>query len=209
MTQLTPKQLEFLNYVRGYQTEHGYAPSQQVIANHFGYSSLGTVQNYLVRLQRHGYLKKAWNARHGIEVQDPERKQVIAATGIQELPLVGRVAAGLPIEAITDNQVVEVPSSMLKQGEHFVLKVCGDSMIEEGIMENDLAVIRKQQTANNGQTVVALWNNAATIKKYYNYSDRIELHPANPAYEPIIVRADGVSQIQIEGVLVGLIRNLD
>ncbi len=125
------------------------------------------------------------------------------------LPLVGRVAAGAPIEAIEQQQMVEVPATMLKSGEHFVLQVCGDSMIEDGILEDDLAIIRKQGSANNGQTVVALIDNAATIKKYFRYTDRVELHPANPAYAPIVVQQNEPHDFKIEGILVGVIRNLD
>lgn len=206
---LTKKQREFLDYLENYSEEFGYAPSQQEMAAHFGFSSLGTVQNYLVRLERHGFLRKTWNARHGIEVIGSPKMEAIPASAI--LPLVGRVAAGAPIEAIDQDQQqhVEVPATMLKQGEHFVLQVFGDSMIEDGILENDLAIIRKQATAHNGQTVVALLDNAATIKKYYNYADRVELHPANPAYAPIVVQQTEPHDFKIEGVLVGVIRNLD
>lgn len=204
---LTRKQKEFLDFLEAYTGEYGYAPSQQEMAAHFGFSSLGTVQNYLVRLERQGFVRKTWNARHGIEVIASEKMEPIPTATV--LPLVGRVAAGAPIEAIDQQQTVEVPASMIRQGEHFVLQVCGDSMIEDGILEDDLAIIRKQSSANNGQTVVALLDNAATIKKYFRYTDRVELHPANPAYAPIVVQQDEPHDFKIEGVLVGVIRNLD
>lgn len=201
---LTPKQKDFLDYLASYATENGYAPSQQEMAKHFGFSSLGTVQNYLVRLEGLGLIKKSWNARHGIEVV----QEKTAAT-ITELPLVGLVAAGAPIESLDVQESVEVPSSLLRRGEHFVLRVKGDSMVDEGIMENDLAIIRKQTNATNGQTVVALIDNAATIKKYFRFRDRVELHPANPRYQPIVVNGEGTRDFRIEGILVGLIRKLN
>lgn len=200
---LTPKQKDFLDFLEGYVAEHGYAPAQQEMAKHFGFSSLGTVQNYLVRLERLGLVRKAWNARHGIELVKSK-----APAEAVELDLVGFVAAGAPIEHLEQREVVEVPSSLLKRGEHFVLRVKGDSMVEEGIMENDLAIIRKQTTAQNGQTVVALIDNAATIKKFFRFSNRVELHPANPAYKPIVVDSAERKDFRIEGVLVGLIRKL-
>lgn len=202
-SRLTPKQKDFLDFIDRFVQEQGFAPSQQEIARHFGFRSLGTVQNYLVRLERLGLLRKAWNARHGIEVVKPEKR-----TEALELPLLGFVAAGLPIEAVENREVVEVPSSLLKQGEHFVLRVKGDSMIDEGILEGDLAIIRKQRTATNGQTVVALLDNAATIKKYFRRGERIELRPANPAYAPILLDSARSLDFRIEGVLVGLIRRL-
>lgn len=204
---LTRKQKEFLDFLEIYTEEYGYAPSQQEMASHFGFSSLGTVQNYLVRLERQGFVRKTWNARHGIEVIGSPKMDAVPAAAV--LPLVGRVAAGAPIEAIDQHREVEVPATMLKQGEHFVLQVCGDSMIEDGILEDDLAIIRKQNTAINGQTVVALIDNSATIKKYFRYTDRVELHPANPAYAPIVVQKNEPHDFKIEGILVGVIRNLD
>ncbi len=101
-----------------------------------------------------------------------------------------------------------MPASLLGLGEHFVLEVSGDSMIEDGILNGDYVVIRKQSTAQNGQTVVAVWNQEATIKKFFQKSGRVELHPANSAYKPMIISAQSGSDFQIKGILVSLIRNL-
>jgi repressor LexA len=178
-----------------------------LIAQHFGFKSLGTVQHYLVQLGNQGYLQKSWNARRGTRIGNTRTSF--------ELPLLGRVAAGRPIEAIESRDTVEVPSFMISRGatgprghipQHFVLQVQGDSMIEEGILEGDYVVFRKQATANNGQTVVALINNEATIKKYFKRKDKIELHPANDAYKPIIV--DHGEDFRIEGILAGVIRKI-
>lgn len=199
---LTPKQKEVLEFIEGWAQNHGYAPSQVEIAKHFGFKSLGTVQNYLVRLERQGVLKKSWNAKRSLEVVRPE--PLVQAI---ELPLLGRVAAGRPIEALESDESVEVPKSMLRSGEHYVLRVVGDSMIEEGILSGDLVIIKKSKDADNGQTVVALVDNEATIKKYYKRNKSIELHPANPAYEPIIIDSLRAStSFRIEGLFVGLLR---
>ena len=215
---LTPKQKAMLDFIQAYAGSHGYAPSQQEIAKHFGFKSLGTVQNYLVRLERQGILRKTWNARRGMKVTEtpphvskaaPLPIQAMASQVIQ-LPLLGRVAAGRPIEAVQSNEHLDVPASMIKGGSHFVLRVTGDSMIEEGILHGDYVVIRKQSAANNGQTVVALIGNEATIKKFYRKGSRVELHPANPAYHPLIIESLVEStEFKIEGVLVGLIRRVD
>lgn len=183
---------------------------------------MGTVQNYLVRLERQGVLRKTWNARRGVEptapfITSPQNQSDgsgISAVGAVplpiSLPLLGLVAAGKPIEAILDHETLEVPASMIKGGTHFVLKVSGNSMIEDGIFNGDYVVIKKQPSANNGQTVVALVGNEATIKRFYRRGSHVELHPANPAYQPLIIDSlVETREFKIEGVLVGLIRRYD
>lgn len=197
---LTPKQKQILDYLTHYREKHGYAPSQHEIAKHFGFKSLGTVQNYLVRLERQGVLQKTWNARRGMQVLPPSQPQRTSSAVAVPLPLLGRVAAGRPIEAITTDETLEVPSSL--RGD-FVLKVTGDSMIEDGILDGDYVIIQKQSTAESGQTVVALIHNEATIKRYHPRGGRVELHAANPAYKPIIVER---GDFRIEGVLKGVLR---
>jgi len=212
---MTPKQREVLEFILSYSEKHGYAPSQQEIANHFGFKSLGTVQNYLVRLERQGFLRKAWNARRGTQVVAAATPTTQGATpgnsGAVPLPLLGRVAAGRPIEALENDQTVDVPEAMLRKGgDSFVLRVSGDSMIGDGILDGDYVIIRKQAQAANGQTVVAMLGNEATIKRYHRRGSQIELHAANPAYAPIVVDAERArTGFRIEGVLVGLIRSVE
>ena len=166
-----------------------------------------------------GFLQKAWNARRGLSVSvsvsvsvsaEPQPQvQVnrVESALVQSLPLLGRVAAGRPIEAIQSPEMIEVPASLLrKSGEHFILKVQGDSMIGDGILDGDFVVIRKQSTAENGETVVALIENEATIKRYQKHRSQIELHAANPAYPAIQVKPG--ARFKIEGILAGLIRKL-
>jgi repressor LexA len=120
------------------------------------------------------------------------------------LPMAGVVAAGSPIEPIPQTEFVDVPPGMTSGKEHFALRVKGQSMRDEGILPGDLVILRKQATARNGQTVVGLLNQEATLKKYYRKATRIELHPANAAMDPIIVKAK--DDFQIQGVVVGIIR---
>lgn len=124
-----------------------------------------------------------------------------------QIPMVGVVAAGSPIEAILQAELVEVPPTMLQTGENFALRVKGESMLDEGILPGDLVIIHRQQTARNGQTVVALVNQEATIKKYYRKEQQVELHPANASMVPIIVSPS--DEFVIEGVLIGVIRYCD
>lgn len=122
-----------------------------------------------------------------------------------EIPMAGLVAAGSPIEPVLQSDLVEVPPSMLRGGETFALRVKGESMKDDGILPGDLVVVRRQEHARNGQTVVALVNQEATIKTYYKKDTHIELHPANAAMQPIIVTAN--DQFHIEGILIGVIRH--
>ncbi len=140
---LTPKQKRVLEFIRDYSRARGYAPTQQEIARRFGFRSLGTVQNYLTRLEREGLIRRRWNGKRALQVLDPE------PTGL-EVPLLGYVAAGRPIEAVETPDTTEVPSGMLRAGEHFVLRVRGDSMVDEGILDGDYVVVRRQATAGNG-----------------------------------------------------------
>jgi repressor LexA len=198
MSPITPKQKKILEFIRSHAEREGYPPSQQEIARAFGFRSLGTVQNYLVRLEREGLLSRQWNARRGMRVLRPEGRGV-------ELPLAGTVAAGRPIEAVETPDTIEVPASMVGAGENFVLRVQGDSMVGDGILDGDFVVVRKQAAAENGQTVVALIRGEATVKRLQRKRGRIELHPANPAMQPIIV--EGEESFRIEGVVVGVIRH--
>ncbi|WP_020676923.1 transcriptional repressor LexA [Geopsychrobacter electrodiphilus] len=198
MSPITPKQKKVLDFVEAYIAREGCSPSQKEIAQAFGYSSLGTVQNYLIRLEREGFLAKDWNARRGMRLLRPKGNSF-------ELPLAGSVAAGKPIEAVETHDSIEVPASMVGPGENFVLRIQGDSMIGDGILSGDYVVVRKQASAENGQTVIALLGDEATVKRFYRKGEQIELHPANPSMLPIRVEDD--ENFRIEGVVVGVIRH--
>jgi len=196
---MTPKQKRILDFIHTYRERHGYAPSQREIADAFGYRSLGTVQNFLVRLEREGHLARDWNAKRALRPVGAPHASAL------ELPLVGSVAAGRPIEAVNIPDSLEVPPSMVGHGEHFVLRVRGDSMIGDGILDGDYVVVRKQATADSGQTVVALIDGEATVKRLHKRGETIELLPTNPAMQPIHVPPD--AEFAIEGVVVGVIRH--
>ena len=196
---LTEKQKEFLSFIMRYRDEWGQTPSFGEICSHFGFNSCNTVTTYLKILERKGYIRlpDMKNRKRAFEVISPvEAKRF-------ELPLLGKVAAGKPIEAIENFDVIEVPPSMIGRGEHFVLEVKGFSMEEEGIMDGDFVVVRKQSRAEQGETVVAVIKNEATVKKYYRNKDHVELRPAHKGMESIRVME---GDMHIEGKVVGVIR---
>ena len=196
---LTEKQRSFLGYISQYMEDWGKAPSFEEICAHFGFRSYNTVTTYLKLLERKGYIRlpREKNRKRAIEVVSP------VETRRFEFPLLGRVAAGKPIEAVEDVDTMEVPPSMIGSGDYFVLQVKGDSMQDDGILEGDFLIVRKQPTAENGETVVALINNEATVKKYYKSKDHVELRPAHRGMAPIIVEE---GDLRIEGKVMGVMR---
>jgi len=198
---LTKRQKEILDYIEGFIDDRGYAPSFEEIAESFGYSSLATVHEHLSNLERKGYIRKSYNESRSIEMVGRE-----TATPVVELPLLGSVAAGLPIEAIEDNETLAVPPDMVsRRRDNYVLRVEGSSMIEEQIRDGDYIVVQAQDRAEDGQMVVALvGGEAATVKKLYREPDgRVRLQPANPTMDPIFVEAQ---DLRIQGIVVGVIR---
>ncbi len=198
---LTKRQKEILDFLEEFVEENGYPPSFEEIAAAFGYSSLATVHEHLENLRHKGYIRKSQNASRSIELVP----MGVRASAV-ELPLLGSVAAGLPIEAVQEQESVTVPEDFLMRGgQHYVLRVKGDSMIEEQIREGDYIVVNSRNTAQNGEMVVALVNgDSATVKKFYREGDgRIRLQPANAAMPPMFFRA---SQVMIQGIVVGVIR---
>src|SRR5262245_32076943 len=177
--------------------ERGMAPSYEEIRRAFRFRSYNSVQKYLKKLEEKGRIRSPWgNSKRAIELVDPGPVQMT-------VPLLGRVAAGRPIEAISTHETVEVPDALLRGDDHFALKVVGDSMVDDGIREGDIVIVKRQRDARNGQTVIALIGDDATIKQYHRRGARIELRPANPRMRPIFV---GEDELQIQGVVIGLIR---
>jgi repressor LexA len=196
---LTEKQKRFLSYVSRYIEAWGTSPSFDEICAEFKFGSYNTVTTYLKILERKGYIRlpRKKNRKRAIEVISP------VETRRFEFPLLGRVAAGKPIEAVEDVSAIEVPPSMLGTGDHFVLQVKGTSMEEDGILDGDFVVVRKQLTAENGETVVALINNEATVKKYYKRKNHVELRPAHTGMAPFRIKK---GNLRIEGKVVGVMR---
>lgn len=196
---MTPKQKKVLDFIVKFRERKGYAPSQTEIAGGCGFQSLGTVQHYLKLLERDGHLSRRWNGKRSILLAEAGPA---AASGV-ELPLIGIVAAGTPVQAFELPEVIEVPSVMAGPG-NVVYEVRGDSMVEMGIMSGDYVTVHPQPVAENGQTVIAEVNGSITIKKYFRREGRIELHPANSSMNPIIVTED--DDFHVRGVLVGSMR---
>jgi repressor LexA len=194
---LTKRQKEILDFIRDYRGQQGISPTQREIRERFRLSSFGTVQKHLKRLEEKGALSREWNRSRGISPAD-ER------SAPREIPLLGAVAAGHPIEPFPQEETIEVPAALLGKGEHFVLRVRGDSMIEDGIRDGDYVVVARRTSAQNGQTVVALVRGEATLKRYYAEGARIRLQPANSAMKPLTVEARDVI---LQGVVTGLIRD--
>jgi len=197
---LTKRQKEILDYIESFLDDRGYAPSFEEIADHFGYSSLATVHEHLSNLERKGYIRKAYNESRSIELVGSA-----AGSGATELPLLGAVAAGLPIEAIDQHESVAVPPDMVRRGDNYVLRVEGNSMIDEQIRDGDYIVVNQRDTARDGEMVVALvGGDSATVKKLYREpGGRVRLQPANATMQPIIEDANNV---QVQGIVVGVIR---
>lgn len=197
---LTKKQKQVYDYIYSYLTKHGYSPTQAEIKEHFGFKSLGSVQDYIKYLKSSGYIQNDPNSVRGLKPMNPSKDH----EAVIDIPLHGKVAAGNPIEALEGTESIAIPISILGKGNHFALTVKGESMIEDGIMDGDLIIVKEKGQAENGETVVAVINNEATVKRYYKKRDSIELHPANSSMSPIIVNQ---GDFQIKGILVGLYRS--
>ncbi len=194
---LTKRQKEILDFIRSYRTEHGISPTQREIRETFKLSSFGTVQKHLKRLEEKGALARQWNRSRGISPkEEPTRARGVA--------LLGLVAAGRPIEPFPQEESIEVPSTMLGKGEHFVLRVRGESMIDDGILDGDFVVVARRERAEKGETVVALVRGEATLKRYYPEGARVRLQPANSTMKALTFDA---RDVMIQGVVTGLMRD--
>ena len=199
MLPLTKRQREILDYLQDFIQQHGYAPSLEEIGRRFGLSSLATVHKHLTNLQEKGFIKRAWNRSRSVEMI-PASNSGRAV----ELPLLGYVAAGAPIEAIASTETIAVPEDLVGRRDTYVLRVRGNSMIDEQICDGDFVIVEDRKIAQNGETVVALIGGSdVTLKKLYRENGRIRLQPANPTMQPLFVDPD---QLQVQGVVVGVMR---
>ena len=197
---LTKRQREILDYLNEFIQQHGYAPSLEEVGRRFNLSSLATVHKHLTNLQEKGFIRRAWNRSRSVELL-PSRSGGRAI----ELPLLGYVAAGAPIEAVASSESISVPEGLVTgKRDTYVLRVRGDSMIDEQIRDGDWVVVEDRRSADNGEMVIALIGGQdATLKKFYKENGRVRLQPANPTMQPIVVDPDSV---QIQGVVVGVMR---
>ncbi len=223
---LTRKQHELVCYIHDRLAETGVSPSFEEMKDALDLKSKSGVHRLITALEERGFIRRLANRARALEViKMPERgdapravssgSNVVAmparspappmpANDVREIPLHGRIAAGMPIEALEGQSMLPVPAALLGAGEHFALEVSGDSMVEAGILDGDYALIRSTRTARNGEIVVALVDeNEATLKYFRNEGAMIRLDPANRAYEP---QRYATSKVQIQGTLAGLLR---
>lgn len=224
MPPLTEKEKAVLAYIEDVLAERGISPSYQEIRDHFGFASFNSVQNYLKQLQNKEYIlipphqkraiqilrssesvqKQVRSTREQAQKTAPERESHEAS-----IPLLGKVAAGRPLEALSYDEFVEVPRNLLRNpAKSYALRVVGQSMIEDGILDGDLILVQRQENATNGEIVVASVENESTVKRFYlrNQSDpdrQVELKPANSTMQSMWYSAE---QVSIQGVVIGLIR---
>src|SRR4026208_2348942 len=173
MLPLTKRQREILDYLNDFIQQHGYAPSLEEIGRRFGLSSLATVHKHLTNLQEKGFIKRAWNRSRSVEVV-PAR----LASRAVALPMPGYVAAGSPIEAVVGSETIAVPEDLVGKRDTYVLRVKGDSMIDEQIRDGDSAVVEDRRPAASGEVVIALLNGSeVTLKKFYLEGSHVRLQP--------------------------------
>jgi repressor LexA len=197
---LTRRQKEILDFLGTHIGEKGYAPTIEEIGDRFGLRSLATVHKHLSNLQDKGLIKRAWNRSRALELV-PTQVRVQAV----ELPLLGRVAAGTPIEAIQSTETIFVPEDMVGRGRTYVLQVKGESMIEEQIRDGDYVIVEDRTSVRDGEMVIALvGGDSVTLKKLYREGEgRVRLQPANRRMKPIFVDQD---DLRVQGVVIGVLR---
>ena len=201
MKYLTERQRDILQFIREFQRERGVAPTHREICDRFGFSSYGTVYKHLSLLEKKGLIRRDWNQKRGVELIEKQAPE--PAAGVRELPLFGTIAAGQPLEVQQSDETITVPERLTTRGENFVLKVRGDSMMDDGILDGDYVIIARRERADNGEMVVANVNGEVTLKRLYREGERIRLQPANALMNPIYAHARDVS---VQGVVVGLMR---
>ncbi len=194
---VTRRQKELLDYLRSHIDGHGYAPTLDEIRRRFGLTSLATVHKHLRNLEQKGLVRRLAHRSRALELVTPATTRVVA------VPLLGQVAAGAPIEAIEAAETVTLPEELLGRGETFALRVRGDSMVDDGILDGDLIIVAAQASTENGATVVALVRGEATVKKLYRERGRVRLVPANARVRPIVVRGEDV---QVRGRVIAVVR---
>lgn len=226
---LTPKQHELLCFINNSLEESGVSPSFEEMKDALGLKSKSGVHRLISALEERGFLRRLPNRARALEVTKmpeggnlkpaapnviniapdrvpsaPMKEIPVAANDVIEIPLHGKIAAGVPIEALEGQTALSVPAALLGSGEHYALEVSGDSMIEAGILDGDYALIQRTETARNGEIVVALVHDEeATLKYLFKDNGQVRLDPANPSYEPQIF---GAGEVRIQGKMAGLLR---
>jgi repressor LexA len=202
---ITRRQRQVYDYIANFIQERGYCPSFEEIGEGMGLNSLATVHKHVSNLEKKGLLKRDYNRSRSIDILPLKGrlKQALAVNTSLSLPLLGRIAAGQPIEAVQNPETISL-ADFVRSKEVFVLEVRGDSMQDEHIMDGDYVLVEKSKIAHNGDIVVALVDGSdATLKRFYREGDNIRLQPANAAMQPIIVPA---ASVDIQGRVIGVLR---
>jgi repressor LexA len=196
---LTKRQKEILDFLSEFIEQNGYSPSMEEIAEHFHFASLNAVFKHLEALERRGHLHRDSNRARAIQLSSNRD------IGVRSVPLLGYVAAGRPIEAVSNPETLDIPESFLPgRNKHFVLRVQGESMIDAHIQDGDYVVVESKETARPGDMVVALIDDEnVTLKKYYPEGSQVRLQPANEALVPIFVDS---ARVKIQGIVVSVMR---
>ncbi len=195
---LTRRQKEVYDFIRAYRESKGYSPTQREIADHFGWTSLGTVQKFLKSLMEKGHISKDYNRVRAIGLIPAEIPE-----NFRTVDILGTVSAGTPIRVFEDKEEYSLDTLINRSDDIYALRVSGSSMIDDGIRDGDIIIIKRAIGAEQGQTVIALVNGEATVKRFYRKKGEIELRPANPRMKSIFVNEE---EIIVQGIVVGLIR---
>ena len=201
---LTRRQKQILEFLADFRRREGVSPTHREICEQFGFSSYGTAHKHLKLLERKGFLRRHDHQKRGLQLS-AHAQRWLESKELPDLPFFGLIAAGQPIEAVAGDERVSVPQQLLGSDSenHFVLRVAGDSMIDEGIHDGDFVVVQQRSEATVGEMVVALVGDEATLKRYYPEGERVRLQPSAAHMEPIWVAA---ADLRVQGIVVGLMR---
>jgi repressor LexA len=200
MAYLTERQREVLAFIREKISGDGVAPTLQEIADAFAFASTASAQKHVGLLEKKGFIRREKHQKRGLILAGPSGR----SDEMGHLPLLGVVAAGSPIESLPDREDIVIPPDMLRTGDHFVLRVRGESMVDEGIHDGDFVVVQSTSEASDGEVVVALVDDEVTLKRMYREDDRtVRLQPSNASLPPMYVP---VEQLLVQGIVVGLLR---
>lgn len=202
---LSKKQIEILEFIREAVSKKGYPPAVREICEAVGLKSTSTVHGHLTKIEQKGYIKRDPTKPRAIEIIDTMANENAAFDmGTAYVPVVGQVTAGLPILAVENiEENFPVPSEFMADGEYFMLRIAGDSMVEAGILDRDYVLVKQQQEADNGDTVVALIEDSATVKTFYKETDRVRLQPENSTMDPMYF-----DSVEILGLVKGVFRKM-
>ena len=200
---ITRRQRQVYDFISNFVQSHGYSPSFEEIGGGLGLSSLATVHKHISNLEKKGLLKRDYNRSRSIDVLPPKGRMKQSMTSATSVPLMGRIAAGQPIEAVENPETISL-GDFTRAKDVFALQVRGDSMQDEGILDGDYVLVEKTQTARNGEIVVALVEGVdATLKRLYREGEQIRLQPSNAKMQPIMVPA---AAVQVQGRVIGVLR---